>query len=81
MDTTIDDDKIKSCNNFKYLGSIISKTGTCDKDNNGEESNKNLHSVIWNSNIRQEIKKRIFHTVVENIVLYGGDMGPQTKKN
>lgn len=86
MDITIDGDKIKSCNNFKYLGSIISNTGTCDEDINsriimGKKATKALHSVIWNSNIRQEIKKRIFHTVVENIVLYGGEMWPQTKKN
>lgn len=86
MDITIDGDKIKSCNNFKYLGSIISNTGTCDEDINsriimGKKATKALHSVIWNSNIRQEIKKRIFHTVVENIVLYGGEMWPQTKKS
>lgn len=31
---------------------------------------KAFHGVLWNNNIHQDIKRSIFHCVVENIVLY-----------
>jgi len=46
----------------------------------GKKATKALHGVIWNNNIRQEVKRRLFHCVVENIVLYGAEMWPQTQK-
>lgn len=60
--------------NFKYLGSIISSTGTCERDIEnriamGKRATKSLHVVTWNNPITQETQKMLFNSVVQNIVL------------
>lgn len=80
----IEDVDIKTCTTFKYLGSLLSSTGTCERDINariimGKKATKALHGLLWNRNISQDTKKRLFHSVVENIVLYGAEMWPLTK--
>lgn len=46
----------------------------------GRNAIKALHSLIWNNVLRQDTKRRIFHSVVENIILYGAEMWPLTKR-
>jgi hypothetical protein len=75
---------IKKCESFKYLGSVISTEGASDKAIDTviamvEQATTALHGLIWNHNITQEPKKRIFHSTVENIVLYGAEIWSQTK--
>lgn len=80
----IDEQEVKHCDNFKYLGTNISSTGTCERDitsriTMGKMATKSLHGILWNENIRQETKLHIFHSIVESIVLYGAEMWPQTQ--
>lgn len=81
----IDDDEITNCSKFKYLGTIITDDGKVDEDITtrlamGRNAIKALHSLIWNNVLRQDTKRRIFHSVVENIILYGAEMWPLTKR-
>ncbi len=47
----------------------------------GRNAIKALHGLIWNNVLRQDTKRRIFHSVVENIILYGAEMWPLTKRH
>jgi hypothetical protein len=58
--------------------------GTCDDTETriavGKQATTALFGLIQNHNISQETKKRIFHSTVENTVLYGAEMWLQTTK-
>ena len=81
----VNNEIIKKCDSFKYLGSHISSLGTCQKDIDskialGRQATRVLHGLIWNKNISKEVKKMMFHSLVENIMLYGAEMWPVTQK-
>lgn len=66
---------IKKCDTLKYLGTIVTNTGTCDRNiqnriSVGNMATKVLLWMLWNKNLCKVIKKNIFHS----ILLYGGEM-------
>lgn len=84
-DLQIGTEVIKGCHSFKYLGTIISSTGNCQSDIEhrialGKNATRTLHGLIWNKTITQEVKKNMFHSLIENIMLYGAEMWPITTK-
>lgn len=84
QDIHIGDETIRHCQDYKYLGSIISANGSIEEDVNnrvrqGKAATRALHGVLWNNNIRKETKKNIFHSIIESITLYGGEVWPVTE--
>lgn len=80
----IEDDEIKACNTFKYLGTMVCSTGTCKQDIDskiimGKRATRALHGLLWNEILTLDTKKRLFHSIVENVVLYGAEMWPLTR--
>jgi hypothetical protein len=70
---------IKKCESFNYLGFIICAEDTCDKNIEtriimGKRATAVLYGFIWIHNITQETKKIIFRSIVEIILLYGAEM-------
>ncbi|XP_050502979.1 uncharacterized protein LOC126882213 [Diabrotica virgifera virgifera] len=75
----------KRCNEYKYLGSIISKEGTTKRDiekrtQQGKKAVNILSSLLWSKDIRQETKLTIYRTLVEPIMTYGAEVWQMTKK-
>ena len=82
-DLNLENEIIKSCQTFRYLGSTVHQDGTCSRDieikiARGKQATKALHGLIWNNNLTKENKNRIFQSIVQNIVLYGAEMWPMT---
>jgi hypothetical protein len=55
---------LKKSESFKYLGSIVSAEGVCDKDIEtriamGKQATRALHGLIWNHNTTQKTNKNI----------------------
>lgn len=81
----INNEIIRKCDSFKYLGTHITSTGTCQKDIDskialGKQATKILHGLLWSKNISKVVKKMMFQGIVENIMLYGAEMWPITQK-
>lgn len=69
---------IKSVRNFKYLGSIIQESGSCEADvdhrvQQARRAIKMLNGVLWSRSISKQMKKRILQTIVESILTYGAE--------
>ncbi|KAF2889505.1 hypothetical protein ILUMI_16668 [Ignelater luminosus] len=81
----IGEETIKTCTEYKYLGTIISNTGEIDIDIEEKiikerRATKALHGTMYNRHLTKETKRKIFHTVIESITTYGGEMWPLTNK-
>ena len=47
----------------------------------GKTSIRQIQSIIWNKNINKGVKRRIYKTKVENIVLYAAELWEIPKKS
>lgn len=77
---------IKCCKTYKYLGTMMSNEGGSEIEirhrmQKGRVAIKQLHSIIWNNTIHKDIKRRIYKTIVESIMLYGAELWEVSKKN
>lgn len=84
-DLDIEEGNIKGCRAFTYLGSVLHQDGKCLRDietkiARGKQATRTLHGIIWNKTISKENKKRIFNSIVQNIVLYGAEVWPLTTR-
>lgn len=77
---------VKCCHSYKYLGTTISNRGGSDDEiklriTKGKVAIRQLHTIIWNKNIRNNVKNRIYKTIVEGITLYGSEVWEISKRN
>ena len=40
----------------------------------GKIAIRQLHSILWNKTINKDVKRMIYKTIVESIVLYGAEL-------
>ena len=78
--------KIRGTDKFKYLGFTLSKQGTTEEEikNRLEQTRtgiRQLHSVIWDKNVRKSTKKMIYQTIVHSIMTYAAEVWVINKKN
>ena len=70
--------EIKQCEEFKYLGSIISSKGSTERDiqrrvQQGQKSVRILNSLLWSNRMSLMTKVTIYRAVVEPILSYGSE--------
>jgi hypothetical protein len=75
---------IKNVEEYKYLGVTITSNGSDKKDVankivKGKALTSQLNSILWSLNIRKDIKKRIYKTIVESAVTYGAEVWTTTQ--
>ncbi|KAL1447116.1 hypothetical protein WDU94_005460 [Cyamophila willieti] len=74
----MDGESLKKVDNFKYLGSLISKDGAMDKELNrriqlGSALYSCVKDLIWNTHVPLKCKKTIFQTYYIPILTYGAE--------
>lgn len=79
-------DTIEGCDNYKYLGVTIDKTGRDEKEireriTQGRRALKRLNSIWWNKNITKNRKLNIYDVMVKSLVLYGGENWRWTERD
>jgi len=77
---------VKCCQTYKYLGTILTDQGGSEEEikhriRQGKSAIRQLHSIIWNKNIANKVKIRIYKTIVESISLYGAELWEISKNN
>lgn len=65
--------KVKACDQFKYLKSLINATGTCEEEienkiSMGKRATRTLHGLFWNRNISLTTKHSIYKSIIK--ILY-----------
>ncbi len=78
--------KIKKCDEFKYLGSVITKEGTSQRDirnkvQQGRKITQTLNSLLWSPKIKLQTKMTLYTAVVETILTYGSECWQMTEKS
>ena len=68
----------KHCENYKYLGVIITKDGKQDHEIKrritlGKSAISALNSILWDKKITKENKSLIFKAIVRSIATYGSE--------
>ena len=71
---TMDGTELQATNNFEYLGSWIASTEQ-DIRIRRALAWRALHSMrrVWKSNLRDDLKRRLFIATVESVLLYGAE--------
>lgn len=69
---------IRAVDHFKYLGSVLHQSGTCERDVENRVSQarsaiKQLNGVLWSRNITHKTKLMILNVIVESILTYGAE--------
>lgn len=73
---TLNGERLKECHKFKYLGSVINNTATCDDDLNhrvsvGWQKWKENSSIFCDRKMPLKLKGKLYSTVVRPALLYG----------
>lgn len=76
---------IRSTQEFKYLGSIISAQGNSAKDiqhrvAQGRRCTQTLNSLLWSAKIKMKTKLMIYKAIVEPVLTYGAESWQITSK-
>ena len=73
-------DKLKEVDDFKYLGGRTQSTSV-DITVRKALAWSACHRLrkVWNSNLQKQIKKRLFLSTVESVLLYGAETWTLTK--
>lgn len=71
-----DGQQIERCEEYKYLGVKITADGKMDSEirtkiNQGKKATAMLNSVLWDKNISNDNKHKIYNTIVKCVVTYG----------
>ena len=66
--------EVKRCNEFKYLGTIISEEGTTKRDlhnrtQQAKRAVRTLNSLLWSNKIRIKTKRIIYNAIREPILI------------
>uniref|UniRef100_A0A1B6I2T3 Reverse transcriptase domain-containing protein n=1 Tax=Homalodisca liturata TaxID=320908 RepID=A0A1B6I2T3_9HEMI len=84
-DLNINGNVIKNVDEYNYLGCTITSDGRDEKDimnkvTKGKSIVSQLNSILWNLNIRKDIKRRIYESIIESTVTYGAEVWTITQK-
>lgn len=84
-DLIIDNDVMKKTNEYKYLGVTITSDGKDEIDiqnkiKKGKTIIRQLHPMLWNDNISNKTKIRMFNSFVESCVTYGSEVWTLNEK-
>ena len=77
---------IKHCEEYKYLGSKISREGTSDRDitsrvQQGQRCVRILNPLLWSNKLTLKTKMTIYGSIVEPILTYGAECWQLTSRN
>lgn len=75
---------ITKCEEYKYLGSLISSEGNSKMEitsriGQARQATRTLNSLLWSKNLRNRTKTRIYGSIIESILLYGSETWEMTK--
>lgn len=84
-DIVTDKGIIKTCQEYKYLGVMVTKEGIRERDiinrsGQGRKSIQMLNSVLWSKDITKNTKKTIYKTITESITTYGSEVWVVNKR-
>ena len=75
---TINGETLEQVSNFKYLGTIITEEGSCEKEINTRiamaKQAFSTHWILLTSGLNLHLKKRIVKTMVWSVLLYGSEI-------
>jgi len=77
---------MKECDEYKYLGSIISKEGTSNRDiayrvQQGQKSVRILNPLLWSDQLKMKTKMTMYQCIVEPIMTYGAECWQLSSSN
>ena len=74
---TLNGETLKQVSNFKYLGTIITEEGSCEKEISTRiamaKQAFSIHRILLTSRLNLHLKKRIVKTMVWSVLLYGSE--------
>lgn len=78
--------KIKACQDYKYLGVTFDKTGTDDKEITSriiqaKRAIRCLNNILWSTQISNKRKFNIYETMIKSSLLYDAETWRLTEKN
>ena len=73
--------EIKHCQKYKYLGMHITNDGSLDKEikcrnNQGRQAIRQLNSILWDKAVSKQNKHKIYNSIVKSIISYGSEVWP-----
>lgn len=76
--------QIRKCEEYKYLGSILSNKGSSERDiryrvQQGQKSVRVLNSLLWSNRLSLNTKMTIYRSIVEPILTYGSESWQMTE--
>lgn len=82
----IEGHQIKVCKEFKYLGSILTQDGKCDREiqhraTKGRTAISKLNAILWSPKIGWKVKLMMYKSIIEPITTYGSESWELTQKN
>lgn len=85
QDMQINGNVIKACRKYKYLGTVMSEEGNSREEIaqriiQAKQATQKLNSILWSEQIHKETKKRLYNTLVKNILTYGAETWAITKR-
>lgn len=85
-DIELGNETIKACEEYRYLGSIVSKEGTCEKDIKSKTVNgrivlQKLNSLLWSSKMKINTKINIYKSIVLPITTYSSECWQVSDRN
>ena len=77
---------IQKCDQYKYLGSVITTEGNSRKEitnriGQARQATQKLNSVLWSKSARKNTKVWLYNTVVQSILMYGSETWEMTKRD
>lgn len=78
--------ELKKCEEYKYLGSMISSEGTSNDDiryrvQQGQKCVRIFNSLLWSNHIKINTKMTIYRAIVEPILTYGSECWQLSGRN
>lgn len=75
---------LENVDSFCYLGSIVSSSASCDKDvsqriGKAASAFNLLYRCLWSTNIRNEVKFKVYKTAISPILTYASSTWTMTK--
>jgi hypothetical protein len=82
----LEDDYISGVDKCKYFGVIFAKNSKSNEEinntvNKGRNIIRSLNSILQDKSLRNIIKKRIYETMVQSVMIYGVDVWDVNRKN
>lgn len=77
---------IKCVERYKYLGTLLASSNGYDEEikvrvGQCRKVIRTLHPIIWNKTLTKRVKRLIYKSIVEPILIYGSDVWTMTARN